>query len=106
MAHHYAHRHEASTFEHDTLARAPKIARGTYSRRLLFDAAVVAERVLSIIETHEKARLLLRNGKPVASRMDSSTDGLLIGVYDRKATREMIRDDALVAYGFKPEPRT
>ena len=29
-----------------------------------------------------------------------------IGVYDRKATREMIRDDALVAYGFKPEPRT
>ena len=50
--------------------------------------------------------MIMAYGKPRASRMDATFRGRVIAIYDRNATLEMIRDDALVAYGFKPEPRT
>ena len=98
MAHHYAHRHDAATFEHVTLAGQSRPRQS--SRRRPFDPQEVAKRVLAILQTEEKARMIMAYGKPRASRMDATFRGRVIAIYDRNATLEMIARDAADAFGW------
>lgn len=88
---------DASTYDYPTIARHHEPR--TYHRKP-YDPSGTVKRMRAILDEHGQARMMLLNGKPVASRIDSHTGGRLIARYDRSATDEMIAEDAADAYGW------
>lgn len=70
------------------------------ARRKPFDAAEIAARALAVIAEDGGCRMYLINGKPSIGRLTSSGRRHLVATYDRKATAEMIAEDARDAFGW------